>query len=216
MLSVDRPSSFVSPSLNDIILKSPSHPFPFIATTSLSRSLLWCIPPLIPSSKSPDDLSEMASPVNWRVKGRWLYSIHSQSWCWRWSCAAAPALRIPQVCRAVSSTTVTCLINKILHWQVKYNQAGLSFRVQMKCIITTRDNTAPVDPPHNGGKMTISSATCDILNNWTTPSNWFHPLTHTWVSHSYHQQTSPRSSQRARLQTAIRYISWWSTEDCLQ
>lgn len=60
---------------NPLVIHShslPPHP-------SLPPSL-WCIPTLIPSSKSPDDLSEMGSPVNWCVKGRWLYSIHSQSW----------------------------------------------------------------------------------------------------------------------------------------
>lgn len=36
MLSADTPSSFVSPSLNDIILKSPRHPFSFIAAASPS------------------------------------------------------------------------------------------------------------------------------------------------------------------------------------
>lgn len=201
MLSVDRPSSFVSPSLNDIILKSPSHPFPFIATTSRSPSHLWCIPPLIPPSKSPDDLSEMGSLVNWCVKRRWLYSIHSQSWQWRWSCAQelwhfkSRNLQVyKSTDRAVKFTgktiTRTVAISLIKYHVGKQNIIKHICQIANEAHNHDRHNAAPADPLHRGGKMTISSATCDISNNWATPSSWFHPLTHTWFSHGYHQQTS--------------------------
>lgn len=210
MLSVGRPSSFVSPSLNDIIPKSPSHPFPFIATTSRSPSLCRCIPSLIPSSKSPDDLSEMGSLVNWCVKGRRLYSIHSQSRQQRWgrmqakrqlsTSSVSETKTYKHKTKTISTTVITSLESKIQSSRsvgllnAEHNRSG--------------HNAVPVDPGQRGGKMSISSATCDISNNWATPSNWFHPLTHTRVGHGYHQQTSAPPPSWAGLQkSTIWYIS---------
>lgn len=123
MLSADRPSSFVSPSLNDIILKSPSHPFSFIATTSLSPSLLQCIPPLIPSFKSSDDLSAMGSLVNWCDNGRRLHGIPGQSCRQRWGRRSGTVFQ-----RAGAGVVATLLPSK--------TQSGRSVRLQTKCRIT--------------------------------------------------------------------------------
>lgn len=141
MLSVDRPPSFVSSSLNDIIPKSPSHPFPFIATTSLSPSFLWCIPPLIPSSKSPDDLKKkkkMGPLVNSCVKSRWFYIVSTvkadSGGEARSRGGPSPTILIKRPCQKYLGRKITTavIINTMWDWQVEYKQADLPFRLPMK------------------------------------------------------------------------------------
>lgn len=45
------------------------------------------------------------------------------------------------------------------------NQAKNLFRLQMKCVITTKNNGESVDPAQQRGKMAISPASCGISNN---------------------------------------------------
>lgn len=101
---------------NPLVIHShslPPHPSP--------PSLLRCIPPLIPSFKSSDDLSAMGSLVNWCDNGGPLPRISSQSWRQRWGRRSGTVFR-----RAGAGVTATSLASKI--------QSGRSVRLRIKCI----------------------------------------------------------------------------------
>lgn len=82
----------------------------------------------------------------------------------------------------ITRTVTVSLASKI--------QSSRSVTLQMKCIITT--DTMPCLLTQCRGEVRWISLPplVTFSSGWATPSNWFHPLTHTWVSHGYHQQTS--------------------------
>lgn len=110
---------------NPLVIHShslPPHPSP--------PSLLRCIPPLIPSFKSSDDLSAMGSLVNWCDNGGPLPRISGQSCRQRWGRRSGTVFR-----RAGAGVTATSLASKI--------QSGRSVRLRMKCITQHVHNTYP-------------------------------------------------------------------------
>lgn len=97
----------------------------------------------------------------------------------------------------ITRTVTVSLASKI--------QSSRSVTLQMKCIITT--DTMPCLLTQCRGEVRWISLPplVTFSSGWATPSNWFHPLTHTWVSHGYHQQTSApppllRMSEAAKSQ----------------
>lgn len=87
----------------------------------------------------------------------------------------------------ITRTVTVSLASKI--------QSSRSVRLQMKCIITT-DTMACLLTQCRGEVRWISlPPLVTFSTGWVTPSNWFHPLTHTWVSRGYHRQTSASSSE---------------------